>query len=196
MILALLGLLVASLGGGTALAQDADGQGDDDVRPSPPSIGADIPVTYFGPPPSSVEPELIGDLQLLNAGTLDEDEGTITLPLYYGRLKDSGESVYYIVTDTTDGDTADALGLNHSPKLAFADDGRAVRDAEYTRDGILEFYGGGVDFSPERSVTPGDTTAFPPAEFSPGAVGDELYTPLVKILNAGDHVYNLSLIHI
>ena len=190
--LLLVSLLVLSQGGGTALAQDADGQGDDDVRPSPPSIGADIPVTYFGPPPSSVEPELIGDLQLLNSGTLDEDEGTITLPLYYGRLKDSGESVYYIVTDTTDGDTAEALGLNHSSKLNFADDGRAVRDAEYTRDGVLEFYGGGVDFSPVRSVTPGEGNAFPPAEFSPGAVGDELYTPLVKILNAGNHVYNAT----
>lgn len=193
LIFGLLSLLVLSLGGGTAIAQDEfDGTGDDDVRPSPPSIGADIPVTYFGPPPSSVEPELIGDLQLLNAGVLDEDEGTITLPLYYGQLKDSGESVWYIVTDTTDGDQAAALGLNHAPKLSFADDGRAVRDAEYTRDGILEFYGGGVDFSPERSVVPGEGNAFPPAEFSPGAVGDELYTPLVRILNAGNHIYNAT----
>ncbi len=189
-IFALFSLIAATLGGGTAIAQDADGEGDDDVRPSPPSIGADIPVTYFGPPPSSVEPELIGDLQLLTAGTLNEDEGTITLPLYYGRIADSGESVYYIVTDTTDLSTAQALGLNHSSKLSFADDGRAVRDAEYDREGILEFYGGGVDFSPERSITPGSPNAFPPAEFSPGAVGDELYTPLVKILNAGGHVYN------
>ena len=45
-------------------------QEDDDVRPSPPSIGADIPVTYFGPPPSTVEPELVGPVQLLTSGVV------------------------------------------------------------------------------------------------------------------------------
>ena len=93
-LFALTSLLFATLGGSTALAQEIEEGGDDDVRPSPPSIGADIPVTYFGPPPSSVEPELIGDLQLLTAGVLDEDAGTIELPLYYGQIQDSGESVY------------------------------------------------------------------------------------------------------
>ena len=34
--------------------------GDDDVAPAPPSIGADIPLTYFGPAPSDVQKELIG----------------------------------------------------------------------------------------------------------------------------------------
>ena len=197
LLFALTSLLFATLGGSTALAQEIEEGGDDDVRPSPPSIGADIPVTYFGPPPSSVEPELIGDLQLLTAGVLDEDAGTIELPLYYGQIQDSGESVYYIVTDTTDGDTADALGLNHAPKLTFADDGRAVRDAQYDRDGVLHFVGGGVDFSPERVLVAGnvdapDAPAFPPSEFQPGAVGDELYTPLVRITNAGDHIYNTT----
>ena len=68
---------------GLALSQMED---DDDVRPAPPSIGADVPVTYFGPAPSSVQPELIGPHQLLTAGVLDEDAGTITLPLYKGRM--------------------------------------------------------------------------------------------------------------
>ena len=69
-----------------AVASTTNAQADDDVRPSPPSIGADIPVTYFGPPPATVQKELIGPLQLLTAGQLDEDAGTITLPLYEGRL--------------------------------------------------------------------------------------------------------------
>jgi hypothetical protein len=34
-----------------ALAQDAD----DEINPAPAAIGADVPATYFGPPPSSVE---------------------------------------------------------------------------------------------------------------------------------------------
>jgi hypothetical protein len=59
---------------------------DDDVRPAPPSIGADVPLTYFGPAPSSVQKELIGPLQLLTSGTVDQDAGTTTIPLYQGRV--------------------------------------------------------------------------------------------------------------
>ena len=172
---------------------------EDDVRPSPPSIGSDIPVTYFGPPPSSVEPELVGPLQLLTAGVLDEDAGTITLPLYRGELLETGENVWYIVTDTTDAGAALALGLNHSAKLAFADHSRAVRIAETRQDGTLLFHAGSVDFSPERSVTPGNIddpslSAFPPSDFQPGAVGDELYSPLVRITNNQNNIYNAPMI--
>ncbi len=178
-----------------ALSQEED----DDVRPSPPSIGADIPVTYFGPPPSSVEPELIGPVQLLTAGVVDEDAGTITLPLYRGELKETGENVWYIVTDTTDIEAAAGLGLNVSGKLVYADNARAVRPAETSIDGTLLFHVGSVDFSPERVVVPGNINdsslpAFPPSEFSPGAIGDELYSPLVRIINAGNHIYNAPMI--
>ena len=187
---------VAALFTNTVLAQEVS---DDDVRPSPPSIGTDIPVTYFGPPPSSVEPELIGPLQLLTAGVLDEDEGTITLPLYRGELKETGEPIWYIVTDTTDRDVAEALGLNHAAKLTFADHSRAVRIAETRQDGTLMFHAGSVDFSPERIVIPGNAEnpnlpAFPPLEAQPGAIGDELYSPLVRILNAGGQTYNAPMI--
>ena len=168
---------------------------DDDVRPSPPSIGADIPVTYFGPPPSTVTPELIGPVQLLRSGTVNEDEGYIELPLYRGELKETGENVWYIITDTTDIEAATALGLNLAQKLDFADNGRAVRVAETSIDGTLLFHWGAVDFSPERVVVPGELpNAFPPVEFSPGSVGDELYSPLVRITTAGDHIYNAPMI--
>ena len=74
---------------------------EDDVRPSPPSIGADVPVTYFGPPPTSVNRNLVGPLTLLTAGVFNETEGTTTLPLYEGRLTDhSGKLIWYIGTDT------------------------------------------------------------------------------------------------
>ena len=58
----------------------------DEVRPAPPSIGADVPLTYFAPPGSTDEQGLIGPLQLLRSGPVDLDAGTITLPLYEGRL--------------------------------------------------------------------------------------------------------------
>ena len=171
----------------------------EEITPAPASIGTDIPVTYFGPPPSSVEPELIGPLQLLTAGQLDLEAGTITLPLYRGKLRETGETIWYIVTDTTDRANAEALGINHSAKLSYAEHCRGVRTAEYDRDGTLLFDFGAVDFSPERVVVPGNVDnaaapAFPPAEFTPGSVGDELYSPLVKIRNAGNQIYNAPMI--
>lgn len=172
---------------------------DDDAQISPPSIGTDIPVTYFGPPPSSVEPELIGPLQLLTAGTLDVDAGTITLPLYRGELKETGENIWYIITDTTDKEVAQALGINHAAKLAFADTVRGSRVGETRSDGTLLFHWGSVDFSPEHIVVPGNTEdpeapAFPPLSFQPGSVGDELYSPLVKIINSNNHIYNAPML--
>lgn len=78
----------------SAHAQEVEGEEpelDDEVRPAPPSIGADVPLAYFGPPPSSVDKRLVGPVQLLLAGQIDEDRGTIQLPLYTGYYKD-GES--------------------------------------------------------------------------------------------------------
>jgi hypothetical protein len=91
---------------GAVLAADTD-----DIQPAPPSIGADVPVTYFGPQPSAVKREFVGEYQNLKSGTVDKDKGTITLPLYEGAMK-SGETVWYIVTDTDDAGNASALGLN------------------------------------------------------------------------------------
>jgi hypothetical protein len=54
---------------------------EDEVATAPPSIGADIPLTYFGPAPSDVQRELIGPYQLLKSGMVDKTAGTITLPL-------------------------------------------------------------------------------------------------------------------
>lgn len=73
-------------------AQDAEDL-DDEVRPAPPSIGADVPLAYFGPAPSSVDKRLVGPVQLLNAGVIDEDLGTIQLPLYTGYYK-GGECLF------------------------------------------------------------------------------------------------------
>ena len=167
---------------------------DDDIAPSPPSIGADIPVTYFGPAPSSVQKELIGPYQLLKAGTVDTNAGTITLPLYKGQLT-TGESVWYVLTDTNAKANADALGLNFSSKLSYADVGKAVRVANLQPDTSLTFESGEVDFSPERNLVPGDApNFFPPKTFEPGSVGDENYSPLVRIENGGNTIYNAPIV--
>jgi len=109
----------------------------------------DIPLTYFGPAPSSVQKELVGPYQLLKSGTIDLDAGTIELPLYRGELTD-GRNVWYVLTDTTDAGNGVALGLNVSSKLAFGDTGKGARSATLGGDGTLTFDSGTVDFSPER----------------------------------------------
>jgi hypothetical protein len=173
-----------------------DGGLDDDFRPAPPSVGADIPLSYFGPAPSQADPQLVGPLQLLRAGRVDEQALTIELPLYQGTA-DDGQTVWYILTDTTDEGNAEALGLNFSPKLNYANVPGAARTARLESDGTLTFLtpDAQVDFAPEHSVTPGDEpNPFPPAAVRPGSVGQENYSPLATIENAGGHVYNAPIV--
>ena len=170
-----------------------------EIAPPPPSIGADVPATYFGPPPSSVNPNLIGPLTLLKSGPIDFKKGTITLPLYKGRVKSSGKSIYYILTDTSDRAIADELGLNFSAKLKFANAGPGTgvngtnpvatlpaRQAHTLADLTLEFDNGTVNFSPVQSVTPGAAPDyFPPTAIQPGSVGDSDYTPIIYVQDEG-----------
>ena len=166
---------------------------EDDVTPAPPSIGADIPLTYFGPAPSEVQKELIGPQELLRSGNIDVKAGTITLPLYQGKIADSNETLWYILTDTTDKGNAEALGLNWSPKLIFTQDNARV--ANISSNNTLVFNAGKIDFSPERNLTAGDSpNFFPPKIAKAGSIGDKDYTPLVKIENAGGHVYNAPIL--
>ena len=166
-VLFLAAIAAASL---AAVALAADN--DSDVAPAPPSIGADVPLTYFGPPPSEVKREYVGPYQELKSGKIDLEAGTITLPLYEGAMR-TGQTVWYVVTDTDDKGNADALGLNYSSKLTYADVGRSVRKATLMSGLRLVFEAGTVNFAQHRSVTPGDApNFFPPKQFHPGSVGD------------------------
>jgi hypothetical protein len=161
--------------------------------PAPPSVGASVPLTYFGPPPSETNPSLVGPVQLLKSGTVDAAHGTITLPLYLGRMKGSGKNVWYILTDVDDPNVAAELGLNFSAKLTFASN--AARTANLAADGTLVFDKGTVDFSPVRRIVPGPPGAeFPPVSTQPGAVGDSDYSPFVQVVNAGGVIYNAPIV--
>ena len=166
------------------------------INPVSPSVGADVPETYFGAEPSSVQKEFVGRLQLLTSGKLDDRAGTIVLPLYRGTVRDGNRTIWYILTDTTDEANAKALGLNHSSKLSYANvSSRAVRTATLGKDSMLTFDAGYVDFTPERRVVPGPANApFPPMIAEPGSIGDSSYSPLVRIVNAGDHIYNAPIV--
>jgi hypothetical protein len=85
--------------------------------------------------------------------------------------------------------------VNFAPKLRFAAQGRSpnetlaaeqlniVNNTVWARKGI-------VDFSPVRKIVPGSPEPFPPKSVQPGSVGDEFYTPLVQLMNAGGEVWN------
>jgi len=193
--LALVGVLAFSSPASPSLA-------DDNVPPLPeelggvgPEVGASVPESYFGPMPSEVDKNLVGPVQLLRSGPMGDDGMSITLPLYRGQMTD-GRNVWYILTDTTDKENAEGLGLNFASKLAYADVGNAARDATLEADASLTFRRGTVDFGPERTLVPGpDDAPFPPAEAQPGSVGDEDYTPLVRIRNqAGTPIYNAPVV--
>lgn len=167
---------------------------DPEIIPPPPSIGADVPLTYFGPAPSQVQKELVGPVKLLRSGTIDETAGTTTIPIYKGQTRNNKE-VWYILTDTDDEANAAALGLNFSAKLSYGDVAKSARTATLQKDQSLTFDRGTVDFTPVHKVVAGDgPNFFPPKSAQPGSVGDKDYSPLVKITNAGGHVYNAPII--
>jgi len=169
--------------------------GSAQVPPPPPSIGAVVPLSYFGPMPSSVMKELVGPVHLLRAGKINKGGTRITLPLYLGHNRD-GKNVWYILTDTTDKANSESLGLNFSGKLAYANVGRAAREATLLKNASLVFDAGGVDFSPARKVVPGPAAKpFPPRIGQPGATGDAEYSPLVRIINQpGTPIYNAPIV--
>jgi hypothetical protein len=164
-----------------------------DVFPAPASIGTAVPLSYFGPPPSSVNRSLVGPVQLLNTGPIDVANGTITIPLYLGYMKGTGKNVWYILTDVDDSDVAAELGLNFSAKMTFM--GPAARTANFNDQGYLIFDKGTVDFSPNRFVVPGPPGhEFPPVSYHPGAIGDADYSPYVQVVNAANVIYNASIV--
>ena len=60
----------------------------------------------------------------------------LSAPFLYTLLCPSGESHYYILTDTTDQGNAEALGLNHSPKLVYSQGGATTAELDFN-DNIL-----------------------------------------------------------
>ncbi len=105
------------------------------------------------------------------------------------------KKVWYILTDTTDKDNAEALGLNYSPKLTYSQVGNATRVATLEKNTTLTFNVDTVDFKPNRTLIPGDApNAFPPKVAKAGSVADNDYSPLVRIQNAGNQIYNAPII--
>lgn len=171
------------------VAQNAN----DGTMPAPPSIASDIPLTHFGPASSQVDKRLVGPVQMLRSGVIDFDAGTITIPLYFGKYED-GSGHYYVLTDTTDPANAEALGINHSPKLEHVPE-EAGTTALLAKNAKLVDRKGKVNFEPMRTlVSNAEPNPFPPRSFAAGQVGDADYSPYVRITNGGGRVYNAPIV--
>ena len=120
------------------------------------------------------------DIEVSSAIAVDPTRETVTLPLLQGTH--AGQAVYYVVTDDSDKNDAQARGVNWAPKLANALGTAAVQRVT-SPGGVVEFPGI-VDFAPTRSVVPGPAgNEFAGGTYAPGAVGDATYSPLVTTGN-------------
>ena len=116
---------------------------------------------------------------LRSAVSIDIAHETVTLPLYRGRTS-SGETVWYVVTESSNMAEATRRGLNYSGKLAHAIGTAAVQNAKLVHGALV--FEGTVNFSKKRVLVPGPN-GFPPTRYAAGAVGDAHYSPLVHLPN-------------
>jgi hypothetical protein len=119
-----------------------------------------------------------GHRLLLKSAIESADFTEVTLPIFEGQR--SGETVWFVVTESSDRADAERRGVHYSPKMANGKGTLAVQRVGMI-DGRVQFLGS-VDFAPERIVVP-SATGFPPKEAKPGAIGEALYTPLIELPN-------------
>lgn len=117
-----------------------------------------------------------GGSRLFVTSGRENADGTVTLPLHRGTSQ--GRTVWFIVLDASTGDAAKKWGVNESQKLSYLRGGHGSQRATM-HNGVIDFTAS-VDFTPERSVTPGPT-GFPPADFHIGAEGEPGYSPFIEL---------------
>lgn len=132
--------------------------------------------------------------QFLTSGQVDLVREVVTLPLHRGRLA-SGETVWFVLTDVSDYDTSQKMGLTWAPSLTDAKGLKSTRVAEMDDSGNFTFKSGRVDFSPSQKLIGGDAPSFfPPKTARAGSIGDAHYSPLVRVSNSMNIVFNAPII--
>ena len=135
--------------------------------------------SFFGstPPASADLGQHVGSVNhFLRSAQENDTQTEVTLPLFRGTS--NNDTVWYVMTESSDRGFANSHGINYAPKLVNAKGTAAVQIVTVTA-GVIEFPGT-VDFGPTRSVTPGPS-GFPPDAVAPPAVGDEAYSPLIQL---------------
>lgn len=179
--------LAAVVAGVAAIGVAAAGCGSDDDEAATPATAGEMVEDAMAGDGTAATPaggESTGFLA--SAVSLDDAASTATLPLFEGVGPD-GSPTHYVITESSDRGDADERGVTHAPKLANALGTPAVQRA--TLAGGTVVFPGTVDFAPERAVVAGET-GFPPRQVTPGAVGDENYSPLITL--DGEIVLNAS----
>ncbi len=158
-------------------------------------------------PPVSFAPKgdkVLDDSKVILQSALGVDltHSSVTLPLHKGEFR--GKTVWFVLTEASDFGLAHDLNLNFSPKLANMGIGcpKCVQDVTLSSspknvfgEGTVHFEGI-PNFSPKRQLTAGpaaSTTAFPPANARPGAVGGRRYSPFIRIAGSSV-VYNAPIV--
>jgi hypothetical protein len=132
---------------------------------------------------------------LKSALRVDLTRDFATLPLHKGTA--DGQTVWYVITDTSDARIARRLGINHAPKLRNVRRGcphcaQTVRATDRILGRSPARFEGAPDFSPDRSLVPG-RTPFPPRSFTDGARARKGYSPYVTIAGTSV-VYNAPIV--
>ena len=115
---------------------------------------------------------------LPNSLAVDLDAQTVTVPLHRGTYR--RESVWYIVTDSSEQADATKRGAVYAPKLQeMVQACESCVEAAHENDGAIDF-NAAPDFSPVRRFQPGPT-GFPPTVAAPGSAGAKPYSPFIRI---------------
>jgi len=119
-------------------------------------------------------PAVAGSTQFIGSA-VEHPDNTVTLPLQRGTSH--GDTVWYVVLDSSAGNDADRRQVNTAQKLGNARGSGAVQRVTVS-NGVVDFPGT-VDFSYDRNVLA--PAGFPPIVHDPGARGDARYSPLIEL---------------
>jgi hypothetical protein len=137
-------------------------------------------------------------LILKSAKQVDLHNATVRLPLHRGVV--GTQTVWYIVTESSDPGLAADLDVNYAAKLTNLPIGCAACVQTVTQFSApdLKFgeatvhFAGAPDFSPTRILVPGPTT-LPATTVQPGAVAGAGYSPFIRIAGS-PVVYNAPIV--
>jgi hypothetical protein len=118
-----------------------------------------------------------GGARVFVPGAVVNSDHTVTLPLHRGRS--GNDTVWFITTEASDSNHADAWHTSVAQKLTNAKGTAAVQKVTIDPDGTVVFPAT-VDFSPTHVITP-SATGFPPVAAAPGAIGNAGYSPLIQL---------------
>ena len=155
------------------------------------------PVLTFTEDQNVFIPSVLGiDYRIEGNGTTS-GQPSVTLPMFRG-VQGDGDAAYYVITEASDEDFAEQLGVIYAPRMADAGEAGSQRVewiADTEEEGIMRLeFPGTVDFEFKRSLVPGAVgvagtdayglLTFPPAESNPGAIADAAWSSYV-ILPSG-----------